>query len=164
MISGGAAPSSAPVMICPQLNTSPLISVVTMPTVSASSSRAIRATTGAAPEPKYSLRGDDLRASRDLLDGLIKIESSSRRGDRLSLAALGPRVLRVEVLRPEERKAPLRLASLNSEFGAVSDGGEPRWDGQNLHAFSGTYGDYLLGKVSKVFPQLRREVLTEQTR
>ena len=42
--------------------------------------------TGAAPEPKYSLRGDDLRASRDLLDGLIKIESSSRRGDRLSLA------------------------------------------------------------------------------
>ena len=33
---------------------------------------------------------------------------------------------------------------------------EPRWDGQNLHAFSGTYGDYLLGKVSKVFPQLRR--------
>jgi hypothetical protein len=82
--------------------------------------------TGAAPEPKYSLRGDDLRASRDLLDGLIKIESSSRRGDRLSLAALGPRVLRVEVLRPEERKAPLRLASLNSEFGAVSDGGDDR--------------------------------------
>jgi hypothetical protein len=82
--------------------------------------------TGAAPEPKYSLRGDDLRASRDLLDGLIKIESSSRRGDRLSLAALGPPVLRVEVLRPEERKAPLRLASLNSEFGAVSDGGDDR--------------------------------------
>ena len=83
--------------------------------------------TGAAPEPKYSLRGDDLRASRDLLDGLIKIESSSRRGDRLSLAALGPRVLRVEVLRrPEERRAPLRLASLNSEFGAISDGGDDR--------------------------------------
>ena len=32
MMSGGAAPSSAPVMICPQLKTSPLISVVTMPT------------------------------------------------------------------------------------------------------------------------------------
>jgi hypothetical protein len=28
--------------------------------------------------------------------------------------------------------------------------------------FSGTYGDYLLGKVSKVFPQLRREVLAEE--
>jgi isopenicillin N synthase-like dioxygenase len=34
-----------------------------------------------------------------------------------------------------------------------------RWDGANLHAFDGTYGDYLLGKVSKVFPELRREVL-----
>lgn len=37
--------------------------------------------------------------------------------------------------------------------------GQPRWDGQNLQAFTGTYGDYLLGKVSKVFPQLRGEVL-----
>jgi len=34
-----------------------------------------------------------------------------------------------------------------------------RWDGANIHAFDGTYGDYLLGKVSKVFPTLRREVL-----
>jgi hypothetical protein len=74
---------------------------------------------GAAPEPKYSLRGDDLRASRDLLDGLIKIESSTRRGDRLSLAALGPRVLHVQVLRSEYREAPLRLASLNSDLDAV---------------------------------------------
>ena len=42
-------------------------------------------------------------------------------------------------------------------------GREPRWDGQNLHAFAGTYGDYLLGKVAKVFPQLGREVLTDET-
>ena len=34
-----------------------------------------------------------------------------------------------------------------------------RWDGASVHEFRGTYGDYLLGKVSKVFPQLRREVL-----
>jgi polar amino acid transport system ATP-binding protein len=34
-----------------------------------------------------------------------------------------------------------------------------RWDGQSVHAFAGTYGDYLLAKVSKVFPELRREVL-----
>ncbi|GIJ47508.1 iron/ascorbate oxidoreductase [Virgisporangium aliadipatigenens] len=32
--------------------------------------------------------------------------------------------------------------------------GEQRWDGQDLRAFDGTYGDYLVGKVSKVFPQL----------
>jgi isopenicillin N synthase-like dioxygenase len=37
--------------------------------------------------------------------------------------------------------------------------GEPRWDGQDLRAFTGTYGDYLLGKVGKVFPQLRSDVL-----
>ena len=37
--------------------------------------------------------------------------------------------------------------------------GEPRWDGADLRAFAGTYGDYLLGKVAKVFPQLRQDVL-----
>ena len=44
---------------------------------------------------------------------------------------------------------------------AVTSGGEPRWDGQNLHAFTGTYGEYLLGKVSKVFPELQRDVLQQ---
>ncbi len=29
-----------------------------------------------------------------------------------------------------------------------------RWDKANPHTFEGTYGDYLLGKVGKVFPQL----------
>jgi isopenicillin N synthase-like dioxygenase len=42
---------------------------------------------------------------------------------------------------------------------ATGDDGRARWDGQDLRAFTGAYGDYLLGKVSKVFPQLRREVL-----
>ena len=50
-----------------------------------------------------------------------------------------------------------------SRAGQQSESGHPRWDGQNLHAFTGTYGDYLLGKVSKVFPQLRGEVLTDET-
>lgn len=31
---------------------------------------------------------------------------------------------------------------------------ETRWDDVDLHAPIGTYGDYLLGKVSKVFPEL----------
>jgi polar amino acid transport system ATP-binding protein len=39
------------------------------------------------------------------------------------------------------------------------DDSASRWDGANVHAFEGTYGDYLLAKVSKVFPELRREVL-----
>jgi len=42
---------------------------------------------------------------------------------------------------------------------AAGDDGRPRWDGQDLRAFTGSYGDYLLGKVARVFPQLRRDVL-----
>ena len=42
---------------------------------------------------------------------------------------------------------------------AAGDDGRRRWDGQDLRAFTGSYGDYLLGKVSKVFPQLRGDVL-----
>lgn len=34
-----------------------------------------------------------------------------------------------------------------------------RWDGASVHAFEGTYGDYVLGKVGKVFPQLKQAVL-----
>jgi isopenicillin N synthase-like dioxygenase len=35
-----------------------------------------------------------------------------------------------------------------------------RWDCESVHAFSGTYGNYLLGKVGKVFPELGRAVIT----
>ena len=42
---------------------------------------------------------------------------------------------------------------------AAGDDGRLRWDGQDLRAFTGSYGDYLLAKVSKVFPQLRGDVL-----
>ena len=41
----------------------------------------------------------------------------------------------------------------------VDAAGEARWDGVDLQAFTGTYGAYLLGKVSKVFPQLHAEVI-----
>ncbi|HEY9064147.1 MAG TPA: 2-oxoglutarate and iron-dependent oxygenase domain-containing protein [Burkholderiaceae bacterium] len=34
-----------------------------------------------------------------------------------------------------------------------------RWDHASVHAFDGTYGDYLLAKVGKVFPDLKRTVL-----
>ena len=36
---------------------------------------------------------------------------------------------------------------------------DERWDRASVHGFRGTYGDYLLGKVSKVFPELRSAVL-----
>jgi len=42
---------------------------------------------------------------------------------------------------------------------AAAYDGSRRWDGQDLRAFTGTYGDYLLSKVSTVFPQLSRDAL-----
>jgi isopenicillin N synthase-like dioxygenase len=41
----------------------------------------------------------------------------------------------------------------------AADDRNERWDQASVHEFRGTYGDYLLGKVVKVFPQLRRKVL-----
>jgi len=39
----------------------------------------------------------------------------------------------------------------------TSDDAEQRWDKASVHTFQGTYGDYLLKKVSKVFPDLAQE-------
>jgi isopenicillin N synthase-like dioxygenase len=43
--------------------------------------------------------------------------------------------------------------------GGRRDTGADRWDGASVHDWSGTYGDYLLTKVGRVFPALRDEVL-----
>ena len=42
---------------------------------------------------------------------------------------------------------------------SLVDDKDERWDGASIHDFRGTYGDYILGKVSKVFPELGRGVL-----
>jgi isopenicillin N synthase-like dioxygenase len=42
---------------------------------------------------------------------------------------------------------------------AETDDSSDRWDGASVHEWSGTYGDYLLTKVGRVFPELRDEVL-----
>ena len=41
---------------------------------------------------------------------------------------------------------------------AFVDDRAQRWDRASVHAFEGTYGDYVLGKVGKVFPVLRQSV------
>jgi isopenicillin N synthase-like dioxygenase len=38
-----------------------------------------------------------------------------------------------------------------------------RWDGASVHEWSGTYGDYLLAKVGRVFPELLHDVLPSST-
>jgi isopenicillin N synthase-like dioxygenase len=53
----------------------------------------------------------------------------------------------------------------NAEVGPIPGCSPPRddkrerWDGASVHEWRGTYGDYLLTKVSKVFPELKRAVL-----
>jgi isopenicillin N synthase-like dioxygenase len=41
----------------------------------------------------------------------------------------------------------------------LPDDKQERWDKASVHEFRGTYGEYLLNKVVKVFPQLGEEVL-----
>lgn len=41
----------------------------------------------------------------------------------------------------------------------VNDNKAERWDRSSVHEFHGTYGDYLINKVSKVFPDLHRKAL-----
>src|SRR5215471_8822080 len=54
--------------------------------------------------------------------------------------------------------ADVRAIDLPSGETAPDDRGS-RWDQSSVHIFQGTYGDYLLGKVGKVFPGLRAKVL-----
>jgi isopenicillin N synthase-like dioxygenase len=51
-----------------------------------------------------------------------------------------------------------RIVPLPGHALHVRDDSAERWDRANVHEFSGAYGDYLLGKVSKVFPDLARRV------
>jgi isopenicillin N synthase-like dioxygenase len=51
-----------------------------------------------------------------------------------------------------------RIVPLPGHARFIRDDSSDRWDKANVHEFSGTYGDYLLGKVSKVFPDLARRV------
>lgn len=40
-------------------------------------------------------------------------------------------------------------------LGPIREDQQERWDGASVHQFQGSYGDYVLAKVSKVFPQLK---------
>jgi polar amino acid transport system ATP-binding protein len=51
----------------------------------------------------------------------------------------------------DARIEPIRSAAIDDRAS--------RWDGASVHAFAGTYGDYLLAKIGKVFPELHRTVL-----
>lgn len=42
---------------------------------------------------------------------------------------------------------------------AISDDRELRWDRESVHDFAGTYGNYLLSRVARVFPELSHAVM-----
>ncbi|MGH9212034.1 MAG: isopenicillin N synthase family dioxygenase [Acidimicrobiales bacterium] len=60
--------------------------------------------------------------------------------------------------------APLPVSASTESTASVTSPGPDddvadRWDGASVHDFRGTYGDYLLTKVAKVFPDLGGQVL-----
>jgi isopenicillin N synthase-like dioxygenase len=52
---------------------------------------------------------------------------------------------------------PLPLAAIDAA--RIEADRTERWDRASVHTFEGTYGDYLLGKVARVFPQLTERAL-----
>jgi isopenicillin N synthase-like dioxygenase len=52
--------------------------------------------------------------------------------------------------------AEVQPIDLNPQF---LDDKQERWDRSSVHEFKGTYGEYLLSKVAKVFPELREAAL-----
>jgi isopenicillin N synthase-like dioxygenase len=57
------------------------------------------------------------------------------------------------------RAVPASGGNAPSESAPSEAAPEPRGDGSSVHDLSGTYGDYLLAKVAKVFPALGVDVL-----
>ncbi len=49
-----------------------------------------------------------------------------------------------------------RVEAIDLAGASPPDDRTERWDGSSVHEFEGTYGDYVLAKASKVFPELRR--------
>jgi hypothetical protein len=56
----------------------------------------------------------------------------------------------------------LRIRDGDVELPAgADDDAAARWDRTSVHGFSGTYGDYVLGKVAKVFPDLADDAVKD---
>ncbi|MDZ4684928.1 MAG: 2-oxoglutarate and iron-dependent oxygenase domain-containing protein [Planctomycetaceae bacterium] len=90
--------------------------------------------------------------------------------DRMTRGVLRSTPHRVRNLAPRDRLsfpfffdpnflAPVQPIELPGEHSPPDDQAE-RWDRSSVHLFQGTYGDYLLNKVGKVFPGLQRAVLS----
>ena len=54
---------------------------------------------------------------------------------------------------------PIADLTTDDSLGAEPRSAARRWDGASVHDFAGTYGEYLLTKVNRVFPDLGADVL-----
>ena len=54
--------------------------------------------------------------------------------------------------------APVHPIAIPEDLAKPDDAAE-RWDKSSVRLFQGTYGEYLLNKVGKVFPELKRSTL-----
>ena len=78
-----------------------------------------------------------------------------------------PHRVRINTSGHDRSSFPLRPLFGDPDFDAriepirtpQTDDAASRWDGASVHEFDGTYGDYVLAKVGKVFPDLKRDVL-----
>jgi len=52
-----------------------------------------------------------------------------------------------------------KIASIKNADGEMYSASIERWDKADIHVFEGTYGEYLLEKIGKVFPDLGKDVL-----
>jgi isopenicillin N synthase-like dioxygenase len=77
---------------------------------------------------------------------------NSGAGDRLSFPLFFDPDMAAEM-----RPLPQHAAAIGDD--AVREDRARRWDGASVHTFEGTYGDYLMSKIAKVFPDLGRRVL-----
>jgi hypothetical protein len=73
---------------------------------------------GTAHEPEYAARFADYFATAKNRAALVEIDSSTGRSDRLTVAALQPRTLTLQIFRPTAEDLQLRVASADADIDA----------------------------------------------
>lgn len=55
-----------------------------------------------------------------------------------------------------------RVTAASASHGVSALEAAPRWDGDDIHTVEGSYSDYLLSRVARVFPDLFAAVTEEE--
>ena len=101
---------------------------------------------GSASPPIPGARVQHRRHARPDHRGPLPLDAAPRAEHERDGPAVVPVLLRSLVGRDRGPAPPRRFTP--------ADDSQRRWDGASVHAWTGTYGDYLTAKVAKVFPDL----------